>query len=60
MATGLTGDHYRDTMRIRHLEHHQVAIQQIRDLRGRIDKGSKAEIASELDEILKTLDNKIS
>jgi uncharacterized protein (UPF0335 family) len=57
---GLSGNYHRDTMRIRHHEHQQVALEQIRDLHSRIERTDKNDIAAELSEIFKTLDAKLS
>ena len=56
----LTGHNHRDAMKIRHHEHQQEALEQIRGLRNRIEETSKKDIASELDDIFKVLDHKVS
>lgn len=60
IMAGLTGHNHRDTMRIRHHEHQEVALDKIRDLRNRIERSTSEDVVSELDAILKELDDKLS
>ncbi len=57
---GLTGNTHKDTMSIRHGEHRKEAIDQIRGLRSRFEKMDKKDVGTELDAILKALDDKLS